>query len=97
VVHHRQRLPLGLEAGDDLRLSMPGLMTFRATLRRTGWVCSAMSRFKSKSKRANQQQARESAFFLLLLLMILARALAPQVGLIPKQSMSMSKEHEQDC
>ena len=24
------------------RVSMPGLMTFRATLRRTGWVCSAM-------------------------------------------------------
>ena len=24
------------------RLSIPGLMTLSATLRRTGWVCSAM-------------------------------------------------------
>ena len=42
VVHQGQRLPLGLEAGDDLPLSMPGLMIFRATLRRTGSSCSAM-------------------------------------------------------
>ena len=28
----RQRLPLGLEAGDDLALSMPGLMILSATL-----------------------------------------------------------------
>ena len=42
VVHQRQGLPLGLEAGDDLPVSMPGLMIFRATLRRTGCCCSAM-------------------------------------------------------
>ena len=36
MVHQRQRLPLGLEAGDDLRVSMPSLMTLSATRRRTG-------------------------------------------------------------
>ena len=40
VVHHGQGLPLGLEAGDDLPVSMPSLMIFRATLR--GSCCSAM-------------------------------------------------------
>ncbi len=42
VVHHGQGLLLGLEAGDDLVLSMPGLMILRATLRWTGLSCSAM-------------------------------------------------------
>ena len=42
MVHQRQRLPLGLEAGDHLRVSMPGLMILRATVRWTGSVCSAM-------------------------------------------------------
>ena len=42
VVHQGQGLPLGLEAGDDLAVSMPGLMILRATLRRTGCCCSAM-------------------------------------------------------
>ena len=42
MVHHRQRLPLGLEPGDDLPVSMPGLMILSATLRRTGCSCSAM-------------------------------------------------------
>ena len=41
MVHHGQRLPLGLEPGDDLGVSMPGLMTLSATLRRTGSCCSA--------------------------------------------------------
>ena len=35
MVHHRERLPLGLEAGDHLACeSMPGLMSLSATLRR---------------------------------------------------------------
>ena len=42
VVHQRQGLPLGLEPGQDLPVSIPGLMTFSATSRRTGSVCSAM-------------------------------------------------------
>ena len=41
MVHQRQGLPLGLEAGDHLAVSMPGLMIFSATLRRTGCCCSA--------------------------------------------------------
>ncbi len=36
MVHHRQSLPFGFKAGDDLPVSMPGLMIFSATLRRTG-------------------------------------------------------------
>ena len=42
MVHHRQRLPLGLEPGDDLPcVSMPSLITLSATRRRTGSSCSA--------------------------------------------------------
>ena len=42
MIHHRQRLLLRLEAAMTSRLSMPGLMIFRATLRCTGRCCSAM-------------------------------------------------------
>ena len=42
VIHQRQGLPLGLEPGDHLVGSMPGLMIFDATFRRTGCSCSAM-------------------------------------------------------
>jgi hypothetical protein len=42
MIHNGQSLALGLEARDDLPVSMPGLSTFKATLRRTGWTCSAM-------------------------------------------------------
>ena len=38
MFHDRQGLPLGLEAGDHLLVSMPGLMTLSATLRRTGFL-----------------------------------------------------------
>jgi hypothetical protein len=38
MIHHRQRLPLRLEPGDDLLVSMPSLMTLSATRRRTGSV-----------------------------------------------------------
>jgi hypothetical protein len=42
VVHHRQRLALLLEACDDLSVSIPSLMIFSATRRRTiGSSCSA--------------------------------------------------------
>ena len=41
VVHHRQGLPLGFEAGDDGRVSIPSLMIFSATRRLTGVFCSA--------------------------------------------------------
>ena len=36
MVHQGQGLPLGLEAGDDLPESMPGLMILSATMRWTG-------------------------------------------------------------
>ena len=41
VVHHRQRLPLGLERAITCLVSMPGLMILSATMRRTGAICSA--------------------------------------------------------
>ena len=41
MIHQCQGLPLGLEARDDLLGVHPGLMIFRATLRRTGSICSA--------------------------------------------------------
>ncbi len=42
VVHKGQGLPFGLKTGDHLRLSMPGLMILRATIRWTGRSCRAM-------------------------------------------------------
>ena len=41
MVHHGQRLPLGLEAGDDLRGVHSRLDDLERHLRRTGAVCSA--------------------------------------------------------
>ena len=42
VIHQRERLAFGLEAGDDLLVSMPSLITLSATRRRTGSSCSAI-------------------------------------------------------
>ena len=42
MIHHRQRLPLRLEPRDHRLVSIPSLMTFSATRRRTGSVCSAI-------------------------------------------------------
>ena len=41
MVHHRQRLALGLEPRHDLGRAIRALITFRATRRRIGWGCSA--------------------------------------------------------
>ena len=42
MVHQRQGLPLGLEPGDHLRVSMPGLMTSGPPCGGRAAVCSAM-------------------------------------------------------
>ena len=41
VIHHRERLPLALEPGEHLAVSIPSRMTLSATVRRSGSSCSA--------------------------------------------------------